>query len=68
MRAVIAVGLGLGITLKLVYDNYYDTRYINYKEFVTEYLEPDKIKKIKINRINDGSHFKTFAIIYTNDE
>lgn len=64
-KILISVLLGTGLVGKFFYDNYFDLDFITYTDFVKTYLEGNQIKNIVINRMNDGSHYKTYAVIHT---
>jgi len=48
--------------LKLAYDNLGSAHsYINYTEFVQDFLKKDLVSKVAIVRVSEGSQFLSFA-------
>jgi len=44
---------------------YYEKDTINYVDFAKKYFETDQIKKITVKRVNDGSTYRTVAVVET---
>jgi AFG3 family protein len=66
-KLIAAIVLGGGIIGKLAYDSIYEENFLNYNDFVKDYLDKGAIDKITIHRVTDGSHYKTYASIFTKD-